>query len=127
MSETIQAERGRSGALSSMRLPELQALAAEIGLPGAAGMRKPELVAAIREHRGGKAPARSASPRPARSRQTRRRERSAEGRDDGAAERRENGAAGEPRRGRGLPRERAGARRDARHRAAGPQRCAALR
>ncbi len=53
MSETIQAERGKSGALSTMRLPELQALAAEIGLPGAAGMRKPELVAAIRERRGG--------------------------------------------------------------------------
>ncbi|MCV2394094.1 transcription termination factor Rho [Actinotalea sp. M2MS4P-6] len=53
MSETIQAERSRSGALSTLRLPELQALAAEIGLPGASGMRKPELVAAIREHRGG--------------------------------------------------------------------------
>ncbi|MDO8108282.1 transcription termination factor Rho [Isoptericola sp. b441] len=42
-----------------MRLPELQALAAEIGLPGAAGMRKPELVAAIREHRGDKPSGRS--------------------------------------------------------------------
>jgi transcription termination factor Rho len=52
VSETTQAERSRSGALSALRLPELQALAAEIGLTGASGMRKPELVAAIRERRG---------------------------------------------------------------------------
>lgn len=51
MSETT-TERGRTGALSTLRLPELQALAAEIGLAGASGMRKPELVAAIRERRG---------------------------------------------------------------------------
>jgi transcription termination factor Rho len=60
VSETIQAARSKTGALSTMRLPELQALAAEIGLPGAAGMRKPELVAAIRERRGG-APSRGRS------------------------------------------------------------------
>ncbi|NCT91411.1 hypothetical protein GXB85_10665, partial [Cellulomonas sp. APG4] len=44
---------GRPAALSSMRLPELQALAAELGVPGSAGMRKSDLVSAIRERRGG--------------------------------------------------------------------------
>lgn len=42
----------RSGALSTMVLPELRALAKEIGVEGASGMRKSELVAAIRERRG---------------------------------------------------------------------------
>lgn len=51
---------GRPAALSSLRLPELQALAAELGVPGSAGMRKSDLVSAIRERRGstGRAPAR---------------------------------------------------------------------
>ncbi|MGE2727785.1 transcription termination factor Rho [Mycolicibacterium pulveris] len=42
----------RGGALSSMVLPELRALAKEIGIDGASGMRKSELVAAIRDRRG---------------------------------------------------------------------------
>jgi len=42
----------RTGELSTMVLPELRALAKEIGVEGASGMRKSELVAAIRERRG---------------------------------------------------------------------------
>jgi len=42
----------RRGALTSMVLPELRALAKEIGVDGASGMRKSELIAAIRERRG---------------------------------------------------------------------------
>jgi transcription termination factor Rho len=55
----------RSGSLSTMVLPELRALAKEIGVEGASGMRKSELVAAIRDHRGqsnGRAAADEASP-----------------------------------------------------------------
>ncbi|MCB1292940.1 MAG: Rho termination factor N-terminal domain-containing protein, partial [Mycobacterium sp.] len=40
------------GSLSSMVLPELRAVAKEIGVEGASGMRKSELIAAIRERRG---------------------------------------------------------------------------
>ena len=43
----------RTTALSAMRLPELQAVASEMGIPGTAKMRKSDLVAAIRERRGG--------------------------------------------------------------------------
>ncbi len=45
----------RSGALSTLRLPELQALAAELGVPRTSTMRKGDLVTAIREHRAGSA------------------------------------------------------------------------
>jgi transcription termination factor Rho len=40
------------GSLSSMVLPELRALANSVGVKGASGMRKGELIAAIRESRG---------------------------------------------------------------------------
>ena len=40
------------GSLSSMVLPELRALANSVGVKGASGMRKSELIAAIRESRG---------------------------------------------------------------------------
>ncbi|MGV0646706.1 transcription termination factor Rho [Mycolicibacterium sp. XJ879] len=46
------ASAARGGSLSSMVLPELRALAKEIGIEGASGMRKSELVAAIRDRRG---------------------------------------------------------------------------
>ena len=42
----------RSGSLSTMVLPELRALAKQVGVEGASGMRKSELIAAIRERRG---------------------------------------------------------------------------
>jgi transcription termination factor Rho len=42
----------RPASLSTMVLPELRALARQIGVEGASGMRKSELVAAIRERRG---------------------------------------------------------------------------
>jgi transcription termination factor Rho len=45
------AARG-DGALATMVLPELRALANEVGVKGTSGMRKNELIAAIRERRG---------------------------------------------------------------------------
>jgi transcription termination factor Rho len=48
-----QAKRGGSGgSLSTMVLPELRALASRSGVKGASGMRKNELIAAIRESQG---------------------------------------------------------------------------
>ena len=43
----------RGGSLSAMVLPELRALAGEVGVKGTSGMRKNELIAAIREMQGG--------------------------------------------------------------------------
>jgi transcription termination factor Rho len=53
------ASAGRGGSLTGMVLPDLRALANQLGIKGASGMRKSELIAAIREHRGetnGRAP-----------------------------------------------------------------------
>jgi transcription termination factor Rho len=44
--------RQSDGALASMVLPELRALANQVGVKGTSGMRKNELIAAIRERRG---------------------------------------------------------------------------
>ncbi|OBH50338.1 transcription termination factor Rho [Mycobacterium sp. E2479] len=51
--DTPDAKRNVSGgALSTMVLPELRALANEVGVKGTSGMRKNELIAAIKEVRG---------------------------------------------------------------------------
>jgi transcription termination factor Rho len=42
---------GKSGSLSDLRMPELQALASRLGITGISKMRKPQLVEAIREKR----------------------------------------------------------------------------
>ncbi|RWA22035.1 hypothetical protein MBRU_13705 [Mycolicibacterium brumae DSM 44177] len=50
----------KSGSLNTMLLPELRALAGQVGVKGVSGMRKGDLVAAIRaQQAGGAAPAKS--------------------------------------------------------------------
>ncbi|MBB3752973.1 transcription termination factor Rho [Mycolicibacterium sp. BK634] len=44
---------GRAGSLSTMVLPELRALANQVGVKGTSGMRKSDLIAAIKEHQNG--------------------------------------------------------------------------
>jgi len=55
----------RSGALTSLRLPELQTLAADLGVAGTSGMRKSDLIDAIKERRsgGGRSASRNDAPR----------------------------------------------------------------
>ncbi len=48
----VSASGDRPTALTAMVLPDLRALAGQIGIKGSSGMRKSELIAAIREHRG---------------------------------------------------------------------------
>jgi transcription termination factor Rho len=50
VSDVAASERG--GSLTGMVLPDLRALANEVGVKGASAMRKSELIAAIRERRG---------------------------------------------------------------------------
>ncbi|WP_068325294.1 transcription termination factor Rho [Janibacter terrae] len=60
--ETAEQPR-RSGALSAMRLAQLQQLASSMGITGTAKMRKSDLLAAIRERQSGSsAPARTSAP-----------------------------------------------------------------
>ncbi|TQK28283.1 transcription termination factor Rho [Arthrobacter sp. SLBN-53] len=54
------ASRSRSGSLTSMLLPDLRALASEVGVKGTSGMRKSDLIAAIKEQRGESAGAKAA-------------------------------------------------------------------
>ncbi|PRY11746.1 transcription termination factor Rho [Kineococcus rhizosphaerae] len=58
---TAEAPARRTGSLSALRLPQLQALATELGISGTGRMRKVDLLAAIREHQSG-APQRSGRP-----------------------------------------------------------------
>jgi transcription termination factor Rho len=50
--DTPDAKSGSAGSLSTMVLPELRALANQAGVKGTSGMRKNELIAAIKEIRG---------------------------------------------------------------------------
>ncbi|MEZ0166300.1 transcription termination factor Rho [Kineococcus sp. LSe6-4] len=52
---TSEAPARRTGSLSALRLPQLQALASELGITGTGRMRKVDLLAAIREHQSGTA------------------------------------------------------------------------
>ncbi|MDP9394185.1 MAG: Rho termination factor N-terminal domain-containing protein, partial [Actinomycetota bacterium] len=71
---TARPRRRASGGLTGMVLPELQALAAELGITGTGRMRKSQLIDAIRERQGGGTgvpaggavaePAREAAPQP---------------------------------------------------------------
>ena len=58
MTDTIDAP---AGAISAMRLPELQAVAAQLGVKGTSKMRKSDLVDAIKSARSGSSAARGAS------------------------------------------------------------------
>jgi transcription termination factor Rho len=60
----------RTGSLSALRLPQLQALASELGLSGTAKMRKSDLVEAITARQGGGAPRRASAPAKAPDRAT---------------------------------------------------------
>ena len=59
MTDQLDATTGRAaattGSLSTLRIAELQAVAAQLGLKGTGRMRKSDLVAAIREAGGGTA------------------------------------------------------------------------
>ena len=62
----------RSGALSAMRLAELQGLASSMGISGTAKMRKSDLVTAIRARQNGESgPASAGGPTPRRAEQAR--------------------------------------------------------
>ncbi|MEI6363622.1 MAG: Rho termination factor N-terminal domain-containing protein, partial [Actinomycetes bacterium] len=52
MTESSVSTASRGGGLSSMLLPELKQLASQLGISGASGMRKGDLVAAISERQG---------------------------------------------------------------------------
>ncbi|HYO04858.1 MAG TPA: transcription termination factor Rho [Mycobacterium sp.] len=51
-SGAVSASGDRPTSLTAMVLPDLRALAGQLGVKGSSGMRKSELIAAIREHRG---------------------------------------------------------------------------
>ncbi|MDA2894817.1 transcription termination factor Rho [Mycolicibacterium sp. BiH015] len=124
----VAAAPARRGALTSLVLPELRALAKEIGIEGASGMRKGELIAAIKERRGdsngtsapkngtadtASAPAESQSEQAAES-QPRRRERRGASREQG-------GPSGGEQSAKDQPAEQAGANADAQQPETGEQ------
>ena len=59
---TVVASGDRPTSLTAMVLPDLRALAGQLGVKGSSGMRKSELIAAIREHRGDANGAAAAAP-----------------------------------------------------------------
>ncbi|HQE16810.1 MAG TPA: transcription termination factor Rho [Mycobacterium sp.] len=63
--DLITADSGNAGSLTAMVLPELRALAVQAGVKGTSGMRKSELIAAIRETRDGGATGSGQQQRPA--------------------------------------------------------------
>ncbi|NLU84454.1 transcription termination factor Rho [Rhodococcus sp. HNM0569] len=67
---TKRAEARRSGGLSGMVLAELRALAGELGIKGTSGMRKGDLIAAIKERQGGGGSAEAAPARRTRASKT---------------------------------------------------------
>ena len=52
-SQAEKSPRNASGSLSTLVLPELRALASQVGVRGTSGMRKSDLISAIREIQGG--------------------------------------------------------------------------
>jgi transcription termination factor Rho len=69
---TKRAEARRGAGLSGMVLTELRTLAGELGIKGISGMRKGDLIAAIKERQGGSsAPAAAATEAAPRTRATR--------------------------------------------------------
>jgi transcription termination factor Rho len=61
----VSASGDRPTSLTAMVLPDLRALAGQLGVKGSSGMRKSELIAAIREHRGETNGAAAAAPQAA--------------------------------------------------------------
>ncbi|MBM6400656.1 transcription termination factor Rho [Phycicoccus sp. MQZ13P-5] len=113
----------RSGALSAMRLAELQGLASSMGISGTAKMRKGDLVAAIRARQNGESgPASEERPRRERRAEApaTRRDDSAPAREEGAREERPERR--EERRSGGEPQGRDGSDRDRQGREQGRER-----
>ncbi|MFD4181619.1 transcription termination factor Rho [Rhodococcus sp. NPDC058514] len=62
---TKRADARRGSGLSGMVLAELRGLASELGIKGTSGLRKGDLIAAIKERQGGSAATKSAAPKAA--------------------------------------------------------------
>lgn len=64
MSQTTPADKTPSGALSALRIPELQGIASQLGVKGISKLRKNDLIDAISAAQGGSAPKRAARKAP---------------------------------------------------------------